>query len=255
MTARDLIKEFEKMLGWAYRWGDAKRGSVDCSGAFVYAFKQHGLKIYHGSNTIWRSYLDAKGRIGEIKLVPGMAVFKWREDGEPQKFEADGEDDFYHIGLYVGNGEVIEAKGVQHGCVRSQIGRGWTHAGYLKNIEYEEAENMEVRQAVLVAETGSTVNVRKEPNGERIGRILLGEVVDVYHSDGGWSSIAYASTAGKLSGYVKTEFLAFEEEEAEEGEAVFLPNGVDVVEVKLEMPREWARYLAEKLKEAAEVYG
>lgn len=44
------------MVGWAYVWGSAKAGAVDCSGAFVYAMKKYGLSIFHGSNTIWRNY-------------------------------------------------------------------------------------------------------------------------------------------------------------------------------------------------------
>ena len=258
MTAKQLVQEFREMLGWAYRWGDAKRGSVDCSGAFVYAFRQHGLKIYHGSNTIWRNYLSAKGRIGEIPLVPGAAVFKWREDGEPAQFRNDGEDDFYHIGLYIGDGKVIEAKSVKYGCVESGINSGWTHEGYLKDVEYEEEEERveEIRMAVVVAESGSTVNVRREPNGQRIGRIPLGEKVEVYTSEGGWSSVAYKGGAAEaISGYVKTEFLAFAPDEAQDGEAVFVPDGVDIVKVEMEMPREWAKYIADKFKEAAEVYG
>ena len=66
MTNQDLIAEFQKMIGWKYEWGAAKTGTVDCSGAFVYAMKKYGLSIYHGSNTIWRSYLTEQGTIGAI---------------------------------------------------------------------------------------------------------------------------------------------------------------------------------------------
>lgn len=248
MTAKQLVEEFRKMLGWPYKWGDAKRGSVDCSGAFVYAFRLHGLSIYHGSNTIWRSYLSAKGKIEEVPLAPGVAVFKWREDGEPDKYKNDGEDDFYHIGLYVGGGKVIEAKSVKYGCVESDLSSGWTHAGYLKDIDYTEEEGEEempmqegMRTAVVVAESGNTVNVRREPNGERVGTIALGETVKVYSSEGGWSSVAHE----QIAGYMKTEFLRFEEE----------PAGEDIVSVQIDLPREWAVYLSEKFKEAAEALG
>lgn len=217
MTSEQLVKEFYGMLGWRYEWGAAREGCVDCSGAFVHAMRKHGMEIYHGSNTIWRKFLDVKGRIRELPLLPGVAVFKWREDGEPQQYEEDGEDDFYHIGLYVGDGNVIEAKSVKAGCVMSTLEDGWTHAGYLRGIEYceEDApdEVNEVRKAVICAESGSTVNVRREPNGERIGRIPLCTVADVFSSEGGWSSISSTDENGQpLAGYVKTEFLAFEEQ-------------------------------------------
>lgn len=56
MTAEQLVAEFEVMLTehWAYAWGAAKEGVVDCSGAFVYAMEQYGLQIAHGSNSIYR---------------------------------------------------------------------------------------------------------------------------------------------------------------------------------------------------------
>ena len=66
MTNQDLIAEFQKMIGWKYEWGAARTGTVDCSGAFVFAMKKYGLSIYHGSNTIWRSYLTEQGTMGAI---------------------------------------------------------------------------------------------------------------------------------------------------------------------------------------------
>ena len=87
------------MVGWKYEWGSAIQGCVDCSGAFVYAMKKFDLSIYHGSNTIWRKHLTEKAKIGEMALIPGMAVFKWRNDGkEPEQYRNDGEGNFFHIG-------------------------------------------------------------------------------------------------------------------------------------------------------------
>lgn len=122
---------------WKYVAGAAKQGEVDCSGAFTYWYKKGGSYMYHGSNTMWRQYAPKKGKIGEIELVPGMPVYKWRKDGkEPDKYKNDGIGNFYHVGLYIGDGQVVEAKGVRSGVVYSCISE-WTHCSTLKYTEYD----------------------------------------------------------------------------------------------------------------------
>ena len=118
MRASDLIAEFERMYDehWAYEWGAAREGCVDCSGAFVYAFKKYGQSIYHGSNTIARKYI-----VGEMRPVseakPGWAVFKRRfDDGEPDAYIGDGLGNFYHMGLCSRDGtQALNAKSVSKG--------------------------------------------------------------------------------------------------------------------------------------------
>lgn len=84
---------------WKYVANAASNGAVDCSGAFSYWYKQAGGYMYHGSNTMWRKYSVTKGKIGEIDLLPGMAVYKWRNDGkEPDQYRHDGIGNFYHVG-------------------------------------------------------------------------------------------------------------------------------------------------------------
>ena len=94
-----LIADFEDCIGWPYASpGSNDERGIDCSGMFVRAFRLQGESIYHGSNTIWRKHLNAKGPIDSVRdLKPGMAVFKWKEE-TPAKFN-DHEGDFCHIGL------------------------------------------------------------------------------------------------------------------------------------------------------------
>lgn len=59
--------------------------------------------------------------IKTIPEVPGVLVFK------------DG-----HVGVYVGGGEVIEARGHAYGVVKTKLAdRGWTSWGYCPYITYE----------------------------------------------------------------------------------------------------------------------
>ena len=106
----------------------------DCSGMFVWAYKQlGGPGIAHGSNSIWRSYCSVKGKLSGGKrtdgqgLKPGSAVFVYKKD----------KDNRSHIGLYVGNGIVIEASGTIVGVITSKVSdKKWAEWGELKAVDY-----------------------------------------------------------------------------------------------------------------------
>ena len=104
---------------------------ADCSGMFVGAYRKYGLSIAHGSTSIYKNYCDQKGRLTESlkkTLVPGAAVFT-----------GDTENDHPHVGLYVGNGKVIEAQGVDAGvCVSNLSANKWKWYGLLKAVTYGE---------------------------------------------------------------------------------------------------------------------
>ncbi len=141
---------------WKYQWGAAREGVVDCSGAFAYAFRKLGGYMYHGSNTMWRKYTTEKGKMNQSALVPGMAVFRWRKSGkEPAAYKGDGLGDFYHVGLFIGNGEVIEARSVQSGVVKSGIA-GWPYAAKLTGVDYSgQAPDLPPSQPLPVLRKGS----------------------------------------------------------------------------------------------------
>ena len=79
----------------------------------------HGMPDI-GANEMYYS-ATRKGTIETIPDTPGLAVWK------------SG-----HIGVYIGNGEVVEAMGTKYGVVKTQLeGRGWTHWLEVPGIEYE----------------------------------------------------------------------------------------------------------------------
>ena len=86
------------------------------------------MEIEYGSNGMPdiganQMYYNARhsGTIDTIPDTPGLAVWK------------PG-----HIGVYIGNGEVIEAMGTKYGVVKTQLqGRGWTHWLEIPYIAYE----------------------------------------------------------------------------------------------------------------------
>ena len=119
----------------AARYGDKWIGHMvaDCSGLFSWAFKQLGGYMYHGSNTIWNKYCTSKGELKKGK----------RTDGEELKLGTaifthnTTKDNRGHIGLYIGDGWVIEASGTINGVIKSKISISkWVEWGELKGVDY-----------------------------------------------------------------------------------------------------------------------
>ena len=156
IRTNDLIALFQKVLDehWGYIYGQAgavwteekQRNATrtqtvqygrkwighpvtDCSGLFSWAFKKLGGYMVHGSNAMWTKYMASKGALRNGKrtdgqeMLPGTAVFKNRGN------------DYYHVGLFIGDGAVIEAKGTSAGVIKSTLG-GWTAWGEMKGVEY-----------------------------------------------------------------------------------------------------------------------
>ena len=166
ITTTALIEKFKQALAekWGYIWGTAgetwtaarqaqlekttdadransrKYGSkwighkvADCSGLFSWAFKQLGGYMYHGSDTMFRKYCT---RTGELKnghpagggiLPVGVAVFTYNKDKKK----------YGHVGLNIGGGYVIEARGAYYGVVMTKIeSRPWVAWGELKGVNY-----------------------------------------------------------------------------------------------------------------------
>ena len=117
-ATRDMtVKYGQKWVG---------RKVADCSGLFVWAFKQHGEKIYHGSNTIWEKYTVPETRAalaGVVKVRLGAAVFQ----------NVGGKRT--HIGIYKGGGMVEEERGTQSGCILSPIAV-WDEVAELTDADY-----------------------------------------------------------------------------------------------------------------------
>lgn len=61
-----------------------------------------------------------KGAISGFPAHPGQLVYKSSKKDDPKKI--------HHVGVYIGNGYVVEAKGHEYGVVKTKFdGAGWTH--------------------------------------------------------------------------------------------------------------------------------
>ena len=140
---------------------------TDCSGLFVWAFKLLGSSIYHGSDTIARKYTVNLRKIKDNKepVKIGSAVFLYDNNK------------FHHIGLYCGNGKVIEARGAAYGVVDNISGRGrpldqWDYIGELKEVEYTMSEYVypTIRQGNIGSEVKTLQNCL-----QRLGYIVASD--------------------------------------------------------------------------------
>lgn len=107
-TIADIIAAAFGALGTPYSWGGGGSGGAsygigkgsstkgfDCSGLMQYVFAQAGIKIPRTTYT----QIHAGQAVGLNSLKAGDLVFT----------EADGSGGYGHVGLYIGNGQVIES--------------------------------------------------------------------------------------------------------------------------------------------------
>ncbi len=239
IVAADLVAKFQYALDnhWGYiaggagqLWTETKQKAAtnemtkkygakwvghhvaDCSGLFTWAFKELGGYMYHGSNTMFRKYCTKVGEISSGDIIePGTAVFKRKVD----KTRSDGWD-YYHVGLYIGNGEVIEAQGTRTGVVKSKLNT-WHCYGYLKGVTYsglaeqtapaiqnEVVPMVTNGKAIVDVPDDTSVNVRSKPT--KASKVLMkineGADVDVVENDGTWAKVEI-----KSYGYIMSKYL------------------------------------------------
>ncbi len=80
-------------LGKPYKWGGSGPNSFDCSGLVMMAWAQAGVYFPH----LAQDQYDMTQRIPLSDVLPGDLIFY----GTP--------DDVYHVGLYIGGGNMIDA--------------------------------------------------------------------------------------------------------------------------------------------------
>ena len=89
-----VIAYAQAQLGKPYGWGAAGPSSFDCSGLTMMAWRQAGVYLSHYTGAQWAE----TSRVAISDLRPGDLVF----------YGSDGPSS-HHMGLYVGNGQMIEA--------------------------------------------------------------------------------------------------------------------------------------------------
>lgn len=185
------------------KW-DGKR-VWDCSGLFRGAWRELDKYRSGGATTIYKSWCNEKGTIDTMPDIPGIAVFRGTAGN------------MAHIGLYIGKGEVIDARGSAKGVVRGTLesyGR-WTHWGRLEDVDYSEGETEEKPtvtdvkwHATVKTQTGNGINLWDTPlKSASVQRVPEGAAVDVLYEAG--NGFVLASYDGVL-GYADAGYLVRE---------------------------------------------
>ena len=144
--------------------------------------------MYHGSNTMWNKYMTSKGKLSGGKrtdgqaLKPGTAVFVLKNGSDRS-----------HVGLYIGNGEVIEASTTKVGVIKSKITNSkWAEWGEMKGVDYSASKDDSSSSSVGSAMVNAVkVALRTGPstNDSIILRVDKGERVQVLGDS--WTKVTY----------------------------------------------------------------
>lgn len=266
IPASTILAHFQRMLAeaWPYEWGAARTGCVDCSGAFVWAYRQEGERIYHGSNRIAREYIVELLPISEAQ--PGMAAFKARRPGEdyyslPQGYLPGGGryngdlNDYHHIGLVDDDpAYVLNAKSTAEGFKRSRITENWDYVARLKAVRYDdvpgdgEPVGMDGVSAYVETPDGNPVKLRKDPSTKNpyIDKVPNGDSLTVLEQAQGWATVV---TSNGTRGYMMSEFIRLNETVPDE--PLDPVEDEDEDEIVIRMPR----YVADALYTALQKAG
>ena len=181
------------------RWFDHR--VADCSGLIVAAFQSEDTSYGDRTANTFMSQCTESGTIDTIPEVAGLCV--WRNG---------------HIGIYICNGEVIEAGGYKKGVVKTKIGssatgRVWKKWGKLKDVEYPAKESGETTETTFTRELKFTyqvhgtktgrVNMRSAPGGSILQLVKEKEKVVCMGMDGEYMKVRYA----RQTGYIHAMFL------------------------------------------------
>lgn len=212
----------------AYRLGhDGSDGLCDCIGLVIGAIRRAGgvWPGIHGSNWAARNamgwllpFVDA----GDLTV--GELVFKARSPGEsgyalPDRYASDPDRaDYYHVGVVRSVHPLKIVHCTTPGIVTDTAVGRWRFHGALSMLDEGEDSMSQTQTAILSAESGSTVNLRKTPGGALADRLPVGSTVTVIGRQEGWVQV---SQGGK-TGWVMAQYVRQDGEDtpADDSDAV-----------------------------------
>lgn len=208
------VSRWKMTAQYGAKW--INRRVADCSGLFSWAFKQLKGYMPHGSNSMFKQYTTANGKIvggrkenGEA-LAPATAVFKYND-----------KDGYYHVGLCIDGTKVIEAQGTQAGVTISDV-KKWHYWGELKGVNYKtEVKPMEYQKAVVIADGGVNFRSGKSTSATKIDVIPKGAEIEAADAGNGWSQVKYNGRTG----YCMSKYIKYGEA-ASDNEAVNIINNI-----------------------------
>ena len=171
--ANDNPSQSENLLGICAKW-DGKP-AWDCSGLFRGAWRELLKYRSGGATTIFNTWSSETGTIDTMPDVPGIALF--RANSKTPKTKE-------HIGLYVGGGLVVDARGSNIGVVIGTIqsyGK-WTHWAYLTDVDYSHIADTSTVYWRGTVKTSKGKGIGLWANSDKITQLASvsdGEIVEI----------------------------------------------------------------------------
>ena len=197
---------WQKTKQYGSKW--IGRMVTDCSGLVRRACYNLGQQVAHHSHYLYTDYCRNKG-----KLVNGR-----RSDGTLPRagslvFLNNKQGRKHHVGVYIGDDTVIQAKGTQYGVVTSNLAH-WDAWGQLRCINYDDRAEEPTQPVIIddnkkyarVQNPGIWLNMRRGPKKSQsvIMKIPKGALVEILQkTTHDWWKIKYD---GKI-GYSASEYL------------------------------------------------
>lgn len=190
----------------------------DCSGLIKAGRKALTGTMDDISSQGMYSASGIRGSIQTMPLMPGVGVYIY---SQTQKRVV-------HVGVYVGNGKVIEARGVKYGVVETKLSeRAWTHWGKFDWMTYDipaeqgavvqnETAQNDAGDPVAAKETpyyavcsGSTVNVRtgRGTTFSSIGYSRKGDALLAMPELDNWCAVAVVLGGQMRTGYMYASYV------------------------------------------------
>ena len=176
--------------------GKGKIGA-DCSGAFY---------TISGFDTTAQGYYSKCSVKGVISAIP--------KDKPCLVFKGTSTSKITHIGMYMGDGNVIEMKSSKENCVKDVLdGKGWKWFGIPDWIDYSSMENKNKTFSPYLTKTTSDLNLRSSATSASVTNIITiipkdSFVYVVKHISGVWVQVNVIVKNKSYSGYVSKNYLS-----------------------------------------------
>ena len=144
------------------------------------------------------SFASVKGKIDSLPEMPGVLVFMKN-----------------HVGVYIGNGYVVEARGHNYGVVKTKLSeRSWTKWCLCPYLSYdlpEKTKKKSKEKKLKVKTNGSVLNCRKKASilSGVVGTFKNGATLTLKQKKNKkWYYVTAKATSGKkITGYVSSKWV------------------------------------------------
>lgn len=227
------------------RWAENGVGkqAYDCAQLTKYAMAEIGINLVSGSNSQWqKTEWETKGEIDSLPTEIMCMVFREDDDGKKG-----------HVGMYMGDGTAIHARGHAYGVVRNGITESrWTHWGIPVGMY---GELPDIKDTIL----------KKGSEGERVRAmqemlLAVGQLLPRYGADGKYGNETVAAVmsfqarmglddTGEMDEMTMQALMNAQDDEAEPGEREDAMED-NTQTISITMDKDDARALYEALKKA-----